>query len=636
MHFHRALSSAVALAAFSLLTPHAFAQRQMEYLSRGVVGINQGQGKVWVSWRMFAADPANISFNLYRTVGVAQPVKVNDQPIANVTWYIDQNAPLDQPTAYTVRPIVDGAEQPPSAPFKFPAHAPALSYLNIPLKTPQGYSPNDASVADLDGDGDLDIVLHQAGRGHDNSQAGPSDPPILQAYKLDGTLLWTINLGKNIREGAHYTQFMVYDLDGDGKAEVVCKTADGTVDGTGKVIGDASKQWANDRGYILKGPEFLTVFSGQTGAALATAPYLPPRASSPDSSPDEIQKTWGDAYGNRVDRFLACVAYFDGVHPSVVMCRGYYTRTVLAAWDFRGGKLSSRWVFDSDASPANRKFRGQGNHNLSVTDVDGDGRDEIIYGACTISPDGTGRYSTGYGHADTLHVGDLDPLHPGLEVFDIQERFSDAGMHMIDARSGETLWKIPSVKAADSGGDKGEGPGRGVAFNVDPRHPGAESWARGAGMTGMYDARGNRISDKQPGSCNFAVYWDGDLLRELLDSNHIDKWDWQNEKTIRLLAAEGCSSNNGTKSTPALSGDILGDWREEVLWKTSDGQNLHLYTTTIPTTHRFYTFLQDPQYRLSLVWQNVAYNQPPHTSFYIDDAMQPPPRPRITVLPLSH
>ncbi|GAJ02595.1 unnamed protein product, partial [marine sediment metagenome] len=279
---------------------------------------------------------------------------------------------------YTVRAVINGSEGEPSA----PAGIWSRNYLSIPLQTPDGCTPNDASVGDLDGDGEYEIVLHQAPRGRDNARSGMTDEPIFEAYKLDGTFLWRINLGKNIREGAHYTQFMVYDLDGDGKAEFACKTADGTVDGKGKVIGDANADYRNSRGYILDGPEFLTIFDGRTGAELATTDYIPPRGRVSD---------WGDDTGNRVDRFLACIAYVDGQRPSLVMCRGYYTRAVLTAWNFRDGQLTRVWTFDSDdGTPGNRDYRGQGNHNLSVGDVDGDGKDEIVYGACAIDHDGTG------------------------------------------------------------------------------------------------------------------------------------------------------------------------------------------------------------------------------------------------------
>lgn len=619
--------------------------RQMENLSRGVVAIVQPDGKVFVSWRMFGTDAEKIAFNLYRETG-GRAMKLNVKPITDVTFFVDDKANLKKSNAYFVRPVMNNKQLAASAKFTLPADAPARQYLSVPLKTPDGYTPNDASVGDLDGDGEYEIVLHQTGRGADNSRPGFTSEPVLQAYKLDGTLLWTINLGKNIREGAHYTQFMVYDFDGDGRAEIACKTADGTVDGKGKIIGDAKADWRapegsytdvhnpdggerrqNITGKILAGPEYLTVFDGLTGAAIDTVKYIVPRHPTKlNPTGDELNQIWGDGYGNRADRFLAGVAYLDGVHPSLITARGYYTRTVVAAWDLRGKKLASRWVFDSDSSAENRKFRGQGNHNLSVGDVDADGRDEIVYGAMVLDDNGKGLYSTGFGHGDALHLSDLDPDRPGLEVFDIQERFDDAGASFRDARTGEILWKKASIKA----GEDGEGPGRGLSLNIDPRYRGFESWVFGAGIRGIFNAKGEKISDQTPRSCNFGVFWDGDLLSELLDRNTIAKWNWEKETTETIFTAEGASSNNGTKATPALSADLFGDWREEVTLRSTDNKELRIYTTTIPTKHRFYTFMHDPQYRLSIAWQNVAYNQPPHTSFYIGDDMKLPPHPMIT------
>jgi rhamnogalacturonan endolyase len=615
------------------LCGEALSQRQMEYLGRGAVAVNQGQGKLSISWRMLGTDPDNIAFNVYRKSGSDAPAKLNPQPIADATFFQDTQAPMDQANAYFVRPVLNGQEGVPSAPFELPANAPTQPYLSIPLKTPANYAPNDASAADLDGDGEYELVVMMLGRGRDNSQAGPTDPTILHAYKLDGTLLWEINLGPNIRSGAHYTQFMVYDFDGDGRAEMICKTSDGTKDGQGKVIGDPNARHANDAGHVLKGPELLTVFDGRTGAALATEKYVPARTENNPENPDldEYRAMWGDNYGNRGERYLACVAYLDGVRPSAVMCRGYYTRSFLAAWDWRDGKLTQRWLFDS--GPDRRApYSGQGNHNISVTDVDGDGKDEIVYGACVIDDNGQGLWTTGYGHGDAIHVGDLDPDNPGLEVFDIQERFSDAGAHMDDLRTGKTLWKKPSVRAATQGGDRGEGPGRGCCANIDPRYPGSESWTAGAGLVGLWDAKGNVISQAKPNSCNFRIYWDGDMLCELLDRNTISKWNWEAGRAEPILVAEGCTSNNGTKATPTLSADILGDWREELILRTTDNQSLRVYVSTIPTKHRLYTLMHDPQYRLAIAWQNVAYNQPPHVGFYTDEEMPKPPRPNITLI----
>lgn len=604
-------AAVVAVGLAFLWATDASAQRQMENLGRGVVAIHQGDGKVYVGWRMLGTDPDEIAFNLYRTTDSERLVKVNQEPIATSTNFVDRSVDLSRPNAYFVRPVLKGQEQEASRPFTLPAHAPARPYLAIPLQTPAGYTPNDASVGDLDGDGEYEIVVHQAGRGRDNSQTGTTDPPILEAYKLDGTLLWRINLGKNIREGAHYTQFMVYDLDGDGKAEIACKTADGTVDGVGKVIGDPKADYRNERGYVLDGPEFLTIFDGKTGAALATTDYVPPRGKVSD---------WGDNYGNRVDRFLACIAYLDGQRPSLVMCRGYYTRAVLVAWNWRDGRLTKVWTFDSDdGTRGNRAYRGQGNHNLSVGDVDGDGKDEILFGACCIDHDGKGLYSSGLGHGDAMHLADIDPDRPGLEVFAIHEKPRHPnGAELHDARTGKLIWGKPSPDV-----------GRGVAMDIDPRHRGYESWASGAGLSGVWNCKGEQISDRKPKSCNFGVWWDGDLLRELLDRNMISKWNWADGTETRLLTAEGCASNNGTKATPALCADILGDWREEVIWRTADNKELRIYTTTIPTDHRLCTLMHDPQYRLSVAWQNVAYNQPTQPGFYLGEGMNQPPRPSI-------
>ena len=566
---------------------------EARHLDRGLVVIGHPNGGGVLSWRLLPADPAELAFNVYRDGAL-----VNRQPLTDSTWLHDADAPRDRASHYVLKALDDGHEATVSEASFGPDQA-AQPYLSIPLQTPEGYAPNDGSVGDLDGDGALELVLHQTGRSHDNSQSGETDPPILQAYEFDGTLLWSINLGINIREGAHYTQFMVYDLDGDGRAEVACKTADGTVDGQGQGIGDAKADWRSPHGYILEGPEYLTVFDGRTGAALQTVDYLPPRGNVQD---------WGDNYGNRVDRFLAGVAYLDGERPSLVFCRGYYTRTVLVAWDWRGGRLTRRWTFDSaDGTPGNAAYAGQGNHGLSVADVDGDGRDEIIYGACCIDDDGTGLYSTGLGHGDALHVSDLDPNRPGLEVFDIHEHPKhEHGAEFRDARTGEVIWSKPSPDV-----------GRGVALDIDPRYRGAEMWAAGRGLGGIWNAKGEQISDQRPRSINFGIWWDGDPLRELLDSNRIGKWNWTTETDEPLLVAEGCVSNNGTKSTPVLCADILGDWREEVIWRTADNQSLRLYTTWLPTDRRMVTLLADRQYRLAAAWQNVGYNQPPHPSFWM-------------------
>jgi rhamnogalacturonan endolyase len=581
------------------------AERQIERLDRGVVAVHQGAGRVFVSWRMFADDRADVAFNIYRQVAGEDAQRLNEAPLDKVTWFVDKSAPLDKPTSYFVRSTAAAEGSPPSRAFTLPANARTAPCLEFPVTPPLGYRPNDASAGDLDGDGQYELVVHMMGQGRDNGQDGFTTPPWLYAYKLDGSLLWRINLGRNIREGAHYTQFMVYDLDGDGRAEVACKTADGTIDGVGKAIGDATADHVNRNGRILDGPEYLTVFDGQTGAALATVDYIPPRGDV---------GFWGDRRGNRVDRFLACVAYLDGQRPSLVMCRGYYTRAVLAAWNFRDGKLSHVWTFDTDdGTPGNDKYRGQGNHNIAVADVDADGRDEIIYGSAVIDDDGRGLYATGLGHGDAMHVTDHDPDHPGLEVYKANgDGRSPAGIQMRDAATGEQLWGVPC-----NGRD---GVGRACAVDIDPRHRGSECWGAGQGVGGLYDARGNRIADRAPRVCNMAAWWDGDLSRELLNGVDVFKWDFENGRELPLFRGGryGVVANNGSKSNPCLCADLLGDWREEIVAASADGRAVAIFTSTIPTEHRLPTLMHDPVYRLGVAWQNVSYNQPSHLSRWLN------------------
>jgi len=610
---------------YLIVSCNAFAQRQMENLDRGVIAIRNANDSVYVGWRMLGTEPDNIAFNLYRQSGTEKPLKLNKTPIKESTNFVDGKQNFNIDNAYFVKAIVNGKELEASKPYTIKVNTPAQQYINIPLRTPLGYTPNDVSVGDLDGDGEYEIIVHQTGRSIDTPSPGISGIPIFQAYKMDGTFLWQINLGKNIREGAHYTQFMVYDLDGDGIAEFACKTADGTIDGIGNVIGDSTKDWRNDGqenrrlyGKILDGPEFFSIFSGKTGEALATTDYIPNRYPL-NGWNGHGGNGESDSTGNRVDRFLACVAYLDGIYPSVVMCRGYYGRSVLAAWDWRNGKLTSRWFFDS--KDGENPFSGQGNHNLCVADVDQDGKDEIVYGSMVVDDNGKGLFSTGLRHGDAIHVGDLNPARPGLEVFgvhEIEEGTTGAGAAIYDAKTGDILYE----GAMDSD------VGRGVAEDIYPENPGAEMWY--SGSNGLLNLKGEWIGNT-PTSTNFLIWWDGDFSRELLNRNRIDKYN-----VGRIFTAEDCYSNNGSKSTPALTADLFGDWREEVIFRTVDNQNLRIYTTTVPTKHRLYTLMHDPQYRLGVATENVGYNQPPHTSFFLGTGMKKAPKPNIVLVKKQH
>lgn len=579
-----------------------------EQLGRGVVAIRTSTDTVMVGWRYLSADPVQVGFNVYRDGHLLTP-----EPVRTSTQFFDRN-PSSAATRYEVRPVVNGKEDQSLAHglYTLPPDAPC-GYLEIPLEQPGrqtmpdgescAYVAADASAADLDGDGEMEIVLKwDPTNAKDNSQSGFTGTVFLDAYKLDGRRMWRIDLGRNIRAGAHYTQFMVYDLDGDGRAEVAAKTADGTVDGRGTVIGNAAadyREGARDtsparKGYVASGPEYLTVFSGETGEALHTTDYVPPRGRV---------EGWGDNYANRSERYLAAVAYLDGRKPSLVMCRGYYTRTVVAAFDWDGRRLTSRWVFDTDSARW-ASYAGQGNHNLRVADVDGDGCDEITYGSCAIDHDGTGLYNTRFGHGDAMHLTAFDPSSDRLQVWDCHENRRD-GSDFRDAATGKVIFQIPSDKDV----------GRCMAADIDPTNYGVEMWSSASG--GIRNIRGEVVCAAPKGlPANMAVWWDGDLLREMLDHETVSKYDWKTQTCRPLARFGGCLFNNGSKSNPCLQADLLGDWREEVVTRTADSRALRIYVSPCPTSYRFHTFLEDRPYRLSVATQNVAYNQPTQPGFY--------------------
>lgn len=655
------------LAAVGLLFTATMAQALpaplMENLGRGVVAVRSTTTQAYVGWRMLGTDPADIGFNLYRSNGGGAAVLLNVSPITATTDFVDTPPNFTQTNAYFVRPVIGGIEQAPSASYTLPASVAVQQYKSVPLQVPPGgtfmgssytYSANDTSVADLDGDGEYEIIVKwDPSNSRDTASTGYSGPCILDAYKLDGTRLWRINLGPNIRAGAHYTEFLVYDFDGDGKAELICKTADGSIDGQGTRIGTTTV-WVSTasatQGRTLAGPEYLTVFNGLTGAAMQTITYIPGR--------DPLDG-WGgpggnnnnDSTGNRVDRFNAGIAWLDGVRPSAVMCRGYYGRSVIWAVDWRGGQLTTHWVFDSSLAPwvshpvtypyahpttipqipstttavssaaqtRLETFGGQGGHHLFIGDVDGDGKDEVVYHSMVVNSDGTGRISTGLRHGDAGNLADIIPSRPGLEVYGIHENegssttFKTPGIAVYDASTGQVIWAA----------DPAEDVGRGRAADIDPNFPGMETWG-GTGGTRRGDT-GATIYSQTPASTNMTVWWDADFLRELEDGTSITKWNYTSKTTDTLLAASGVASNNSTKSNPCLIADILGDWREEVLWRSTNSTEMRIYTTTIPATNRFWTFMHDKKYRASVAFQQSSYNQPTDTSFFVGADMAPQP-----------
>lgn len=625
-------------------------KRVMEKLDRGTVAVKTNGG-VYLSWRLLGTESlTNQAFDIYR-----DSEKIYTTGEHDATCYTDSKGTADN--KYTVVPkgeAIDKTEAVDVWTTNTTYKGRSVAYKDIAFKVPDGgktpkdeeytYTANDMSVGDLDGDGEYEyIVKWDPSNSKDNSVKGYTGNVYLDAYELDGTLLWRIDLGVNIRAGAHYTQYMVYDFDGDGKSEVILKTAPGSKDGEGNYVskagknitkGDDKKDYRNSSGLLMGkdgGPEYLTVFNGETGAAMQTVDFDPPRSILTSSE-------WGDSYANRSERYLAAVAYLDGVHPSVVMTRGYYTYVYAAAYTWDGTDLKEQWLSTNTPTEenggtgctvkyadgtsknnTNKTLYAQGAHSVSVADVDNDGYDEIIFGSAVLDHDGTVLTYDGRGHGDAEHVSDFD--NDGKqEIFMAHE----AGKHndkiipyAVDIKryNGDIM-----LQAAQ--GDIG----RGIMDNVDDEYAlssGNLSLFWSVAADGIYNQAGEKVGDipNSHGSNmeNFAVYWDGDLGRELLDGNKLVKYSIKSG-TERIYYDSKNSTlpgsiNNSTKSNACLTADLFGDWREEIVLRYGDG--VRIYFSTIPTDYRLTTLMHDSQYRCAIAWQNVGYNQPPHTSYYI-------------------
>ncbi len=600
------------LALFSGFSTRLNAQMQVERLDRGLVAVRSNQG-YYLSWRLLANESYETGFNVYRG-----NTRLNAEPVTESTSFTDPASPLS--SVYYVRAIHHGEEQQDRKQARIinSTEGSNAGYFDIPVNRPatgvlgSAYSPGDASAGDLNGDGEYEIVFKwDPGNAKDNSQSGSTDNVYLDAVTLNGEHLWRIDLGPNIRAGAHYTQFLVYDFDGNGKGEIMVKTAPGTKDGTGKFLSKGpaatanhSALYRNTNGYILSGPEYITVFDGLTGLELATDDYWPSRGTV---------SSWGDSYGNRVDRFNATVAYVDGQRPSAVFQRGYYTRMTIAVWDWRNGTLNRRWTFDSN-SEGNGLYYGQGNHSIHVIDANGDGKQDIVTGSSVISGNGSGLHTSRMGHGDACHVSFMNKNSTRPMIFMPHE--SDGhGVSLRYADDGELVFNHRNNNDV----------GRGCAGELDPEQPGFHFWATNG--LGLYNITGSRVGNI-PNSINFVIWWDGNLSRELMNSNTIDRWNILSNNSTRLLTGTGAGSINGTKSTPVLQADLFGDWREEVILRRNDNSALRVFTTTMPTAHKLFTFMHDPVYRVAVSWQNSSYNQPPHPGFYVASDMNfPPPVP---------
>lgn len=652
------LIASLFVAALAATSAHAQWQTpvsQMEKLDRGVVAFLGKSGKNYISWRLLGTDDKNVTFNVLRDGEIIK------SGIANVTNYTDNVSSVHQ---YQVQTVLNGQviETSPSV-SSLSGYYRTLK-LDRPANgvTPAGdayhYSPNDCSVGDVDGDGQYELIVKwDPSNSHDNSQSGYTGNVYLDCYKLDGTKLWRVDLGKNIRAGAHYTQFLVYDFDGDGKAEMICKTAPGSKDGEGNYVSAAAddatitgvnntKDWRYDSGKnvgkVSGGQEWLTVFNGETGKAINTIYYNPNRNGGLGGQA-AWTKNWDDRsgktdkeYGNRGERYLATVAYLDGTdkNPSAVMCRGYYTYAYMWAVDFDGSKLKTKWlhasesknkvtVTDANGNKTSKTYTtntanngksctlyGNGNHNLSCADVDGDGKDEIIYGSAAVDDDGSLLYAVGYGHGDAMHLSKLCPDREGLQVFTVHEE-SPFGWDVHDAATGEVLFY------ETGSGDNG----RGLAADIMPNERGFQFWSSNDRSV-RSAVTGNAVQGAKSQSINFRAYWGGTLKDDLLDGTNLKKYNGSNY-TLRgsnVLSFGHSASCNTTKATPCLLADLYGDWREEiVMWNSTDSCSLNIFSSSETCNYRIPTLMHDHTYRMGITWQNAAYNQPPHLGFYLPD-----------------
>lgn len=642
---------------------------QKERLDRGLVCINTAASSSFLSWRLLDTDDIHTSFLVLK-----DGVVVGDT-IRNAT---SKRVASTSTSTFQLVTLQNGVPIDTLAPVAFNKRGYHLLQLDRPAGGSNAdgdytYSPNDCSVGDVDGDGQYELIVKwDPSNSKDNSQGGYTGNVYLDCYRLfTGEKLWRIDLGVNIRAGAHYTQFLVYDFDKDGRAELICKTAPGSKDGTGVYVNQVAdlatirnasntKDWRVSGGRVNGGHEYLTVFDGLTGKAIHTISYYPNRNAEAKLSDATGTFNWDDRsgkkdrgdYGNRGERYLACVAYLDGQEerPSAVMCRGYYTYAYLWAVDFDGEKLKTRWLHSSDKKTTYRlkdangtektytpkacssgmgrnTMYANGNHNLSVGDVDGDGCDEIIWGSAALDNDGKMLYAVGFGHGDAIHLGDMNPDRPGLELFDIHEEKGEYAWDLHDAATGEILWK---------GGQEGADNGRGLAADIASGSRGYEFWSayggfdKGSRNQNPFNAvTGREVGSTKP-SMNFRIYWDGDVYDELLDGTAISKWAgsitelgiYATASSVKTFSALGLtpSSCNSTKATPCLQADLFGDWREEVIWWNSkDPSQVYIVSSTTATKYRVPTLMHDHLYRMGVAWQNCAYNQPPHLGYYLPD-----------------
>lgn len=600
-------------------------ERQFEALSRGLTAVPAENGTL-VSWRFLGTDSNELSYNLY-----CGGEKLNDEPIT-VTNFFHAGAPAG--AEYTLREVSGGAE----TGTEYTAAAWDRNYIEFNVTEREGYIIDDGAAADLDGDGEYELLFRRTPSMDVNTR---TSYPLIEAYELDGTHMWTIDIGPNEINEVDIN-FLAYDFDGDGRAEVILRSFEGTVDGAGNKIDDTngdgitdySKDPDNlaifkDRQYIVSTPEFLSVYDGETGAEIDRTDLKPVK---------EPLSEWAFEYTDtgrltkRASHYLFGLAYLDGKTPSVVMVRGAWNNVRAAAWHMADGKLVEDWVHNTENKEDVNSIYGACNHNLVTADVDFDGKDEILSGPMAIDDDGSEMYAVKaydndgtpqkLGHGDAFDAAFMSPDFNGYTVWACHENSPLlANIDLHDARTGQVLW----------GYSKNKDTGRSRAADIDPNYRGFEVWGStgtvpsnisGEHITELWDTipiRGadGAVTGEGTIPMNFKVYWDGDLLSELLDGTSVYKYNWEDEAIDTLFTADGCASNGGTKAVPCLSADLFGDWREEIVWKTADEKAVRIYSTAIPTEYKLNTLMHDSYYRASAAVQNNHYNQPPNVGFYL-------------------
>jgi len=549
-------------------------QRIEEKLGRGVVATPIDTGKVYIGWRLLKTDPEGIAFNVYRSTNDADAVKLNAELIQKTTDFIDADAPLDCNNAWWVAPVVQGIEQAASPRAELSAEPPMQQYISLKLRDDiSGRGIHKVGIGDLDGDGEYDFIIKRPGGRVDPGRVQKSpDTFKVEGYKRDGTFLWRMDLGWSIELGTWYSPMIVYDFDGDGKAEVALKTGEG--------------DHRDENGQVLTGPEYCSVLNGETGEVIDRVDWIA-RGQLSD---------WGDTTGNRASRHMMGVAYLDGKTPSLLVIRGIYGLMRIDAWYLQDKKLHKAWSWSNQTS--GWKYQGQGQHNIHVADIDGDGCDEILNGSIAIDNDGRIMWSTGLGHGDRFYISDIDPERPGLEVlYSYEDPHPQNGLSLWDARTGNLIWGITEEIADNQMRFD-------FAADIDPSIPGMECW----GDKFFFSAQGKNLGSPAPPDCE-PIWWDGDLLRELIQGRGF----WSRE--LSIFKYKGPTLTSGIEGRVILMADILGDWREELI--TYVGNEMRIYTTVIPARDRRVCLMQDPIYRLDVALRAMGYDQVPMTSYYL-------------------